>query len=169
MFAATQTWAHHIRLVLERVRDWWPEVSAAAFGLAGFVAFCGLPISLRQRRHCCWACVSSSSPGSGRDPGRARCEHRWPRVVADEIESAGTTTLFIVGHNRNLDGWKQRSSQGSVQLLGPRTDPGRSLARQFWSVRAPDWPAYIGAPARDHVSSRSADCLGTRGRSDIDR
>jgi hypothetical protein len=63
MFAATQTWAHHIRLVLERVRDWWPEVSAAAFGLAGFVAFCGLPISLRQRRHSCWACVSSSLTG----------------------------------------------------------------------------------------------------------
>jgi len=41
MFAATQIWAHHIRLVLERVRDWWPEVLAAAFGLAGFVAFCG--------------------------------------------------------------------------------------------------------------------------------
>jgi len=39
MFAATQIWAHHIRLVLERVRDWWPEVLAAAFGLAGFVAF----------------------------------------------------------------------------------------------------------------------------------
>ena len=41
MFAATQIWAHHIRIVLERVRDWWPEMLAAAFGLAGFVAFYG--------------------------------------------------------------------------------------------------------------------------------
>jgi len=41
MFAATQIWAHHIRIVLKRVRDWWPEMLAAAFGPAGFVAFCG--------------------------------------------------------------------------------------------------------------------------------